>query len=232
LIFEAEELDQRRKLFKILLEHALVVSVNLSDEKDEDKRLMHAIASCRAFLPKMAQELGVTLEPAVVEDLAEATNGSLALARSELEKLALYVGERRRITAEDVEHLVASARQYSVWQFAGILAQRNRAQALAFLRSVLQEGEQPEMVVGALAWMYRRLLEVQELPHGLNAGMVAGKLRMRYDTAELALREAPRIPRERLVAGLHALAEADSRLKSGNPDDAALMEFLATQLTA
>jgi len=232
LIFEAAELDGRRKLAKLLLEKALVVSTNLSDAADEDQRRAEAASSCRQLLPQLAKDLGCELEPAAADDLADATNGSLALARVELEKLALYAGARKRITAGDVERLVVSARQYSVWQFANILAQRDRRKALAFLASLLQEGEQPVAIIGAMAWMYRALLGAQELPRGTSSGQAAGRLRMRFETAELAMREAPRIPREKLVSGLRALAEADNRLKSGNADDDALMEFLAAELTA
>ena len=50
-------------------------------------------------------------------------------------------------------------------------------------------------------------------------------------SAEAAIRNAHRIPKSELVAGLLALAEADSQLKSANPDPRALMEFLIARLT-
>ena len=41
--------------------------------------------------------------------------------------LATYVGDRRRITRADVEKLVVSAKKYSVWQFAEMLASKSRS---------------------------------------------------------------------------------------------------------
>jgi DNA polymerase III delta subunit len=38
--------------------------------------------------------------------------------------------------------------------------------------------------------------------------------------------------KKKLLAGLVALAEADSQLKSSNPNPRALMEFLIVQLTS
>jgi DNA polymerase III delta subunit len=48
--------------------------------------------------------------------------------------------------------------------------------------------------------------------------------------AEAALRNAHRIPKSDLLRGLVALAEADSQLKSSNPDPRAYMEFLLARL--
>jgi DNA polymerase III delta subunit len=55
---------------------------------------------------------------------------------------------------------------------------------------------------------------------------------MRPDAAENAVRQAHRIPKAQLLAGLVALAEADSQLKSSNPDPRAMMEFLIARLTS
>jgi len=45
------------------------------------------------------------------------------------------------------------------------------------------------------------------------------------------VRQAHRIPKKELLAGVIALAEADSQLKSANPDPRAFMEFLIAKLT-
>jgi DNA polymerase III delta subunit len=55
---------------------------------------------------------------------------------------------------------------------------------------------------------------------------------MRPEAAETALRQAHRTPKKDLLAGLAALADADSRLKSSNPDPRATMEFLVARLTS
>lgn len=55
---------------------------------------------------------------------------------------------------------------------------------------------------------------------------------MRPETVELAQRQARALPREHLLRGLQALAEADLRLKSGNRAPRAVLEFLITQLIA
>ncbi len=226
LVFEAAQLDQRMKLFKLLNEKALVVGLS-SGERPQERE-----AAAAAMALRMARELGVEIGRDAASLLAGLLNGELARIRMELEKLASYVGARKSITAADVEALVVSAKKYSVWQLADMLASRQRDRALEFLDSLLREGEQPPALVGALAWMVRKLLEAQELSPHLSGWQAARALGMRPETAELALRQARKIPRAQLLEGLAALYEADNRLKSGVADDRAVLEFLVVRLTA
>jgi DNA polymerase-3 subunit delta len=225
LVFEATALDQRKKLFKTLNEKTLVVSVAL-DKEPEDREAAAAMTALH-----MARELGIELTRDAADELAASCNGDLARIRNELVKLATYAGDGRQITRADVEALVVSAKKYSVWQLADMLASRQRARALEFLDSLLREGEQPAGLVGAMAWMYRKLIEAQELPAHLSGWQVARQLGMRPEAAELALRQSRKIPRPRLLEGLAVLYEADNRLKSGVADQRAVMEFLVARLT-
>ena len=138
----------------------------------------------------------------------------------------------RSITTTDVEALVVAARKNTVWQLADMLASRKRGAALAFLDNLLREGEQPAGIVGALAWTYRKLIEARDLPASTSGFQAARQLGMRPDAAEAAVRQAHRVSKKELLAGLIALAEADSRLKSGSTNPRATMEFLIARLAS
>jgi len=226
LVFEAAALDQRMRLAKTLLEKTLTVSVELSSDPVERARLAVPLSF------EMASELSVRLEDEAAEELCDILNGELAAIRTELKKLACYAGDRRTITRADVELLVVSERKYSVWELADMLAAREPARALAFLDGLLRDGEAPPALLGALAWMYRKLLEAQELPAGAQRWEAANRLKMRTDAAELAVRQSRKFPKSQLTQGLAALYEADSRLKSGGTSQRAVMEFLVSQLAS
>ena len=226
LVFEAAALDQRMRLAKLFAEKTVTVSVELSNDPAERARLSMPLSL------EMARELGATLEPDAAEELCDILNGELASIRTELEKLSAYAGERRKITREDVDLLVISARKYEVWDLADMLSARKPAQALEFLDRLLREGEAAPALLGALAWTYRKLLEAQELPPGTGGWQAAGRLKMRPQAAELAVQQSRKFPKSQLTSGLAALYEADSRLKSGGTNQRAVMEFLVTQLAS
>jgi DNA polymerase-3 subunit delta len=220
LLLEASNLDGRLRFSKLLAEKALVVQLTIGDE------------SAASLAAQMAKDLGTEMDRDAAALLADLVNREPARMRMEIEKLSSYVQERGRITAADVETLVVAARKNTVWQLADMLASSKRNDAMAFLSNLLREGEQPAGLVGALAWMYRKLIEARELPAGTNGFQAARQLSLRPEAAEAAVRNAHRLPKQKLVAGLVALAEADSQLKSANPDPRAMMEFLIARLTA
>jgi DNA polymerase-3 subunit delta len=214
------KLDHRQRLYKVLAESAVIVELTLGNE------------SAAALAEHMAKELGAEIERPAANLLAEIVNSEPARIRVEMQKLAAYVQGRGRITSADVEDLVPKARKNTVWQLADMLATRRRADAFAFLENLLREGEEPIGLVGVLAWMYRKLIEARDLPVGMNGFQAGRALGMRPDAAEAAVRNAHRIRKKDLLAGLLALAEADSQLKSSNPNPRALMEFLIAHLTS
>jgi DNA polymerase III subunit delta len=220
LLIEAAALDGRQKFSKLLNDKALVVKLAIEPQ------------SLVAMASQMARELDAEIDREAAELLVEIVNGEPARVHIELEKLAAYALGRGRITTRDVEELVVSARKNTVWQLADMLANGRRDAALEFLDNLLREGEQPAGIVGALAWMYRKLIEARDLPPNTNGYQAARELGMQPEAAEAAVRSAHRLPKKELLAGLMSLAEADSQLKSANPNPRAFMEFLVARLTA
>lgn len=226
LVIEATELDQRMKWGKLLTEKALVVNCALGENLNE--RQAAAVALARA----MAKEQGVEFERGAAEDLAEFVAADLMRLKTEIEKLATFAAKRKQIRREDVSALVVSEKTTTVWELADMLASRQGKKALEFLDRLLREGEEPLQMLGAITWMYRKLVEASEVRGVTNGWQAARSLGMRPEQAELALQSARKIPKPRLLAGLGALQRADDRLKGGRDDARAVMEFLVTELTA
>lgn len=225
LVVEATGLDDRMKLAKLLMEKTLVVEVGLGE--DAGNRQKAAVNLARAI----GKDQGVTFEPGAAEDLAEFVAADLMRLKTEIDKLATFVAGRKAIRRGDVSALVVSEKTTTVWELADLLAARQSSKALEFLNRLLREGEEPLAMVGAMAWMYRKLIEASELKGVANGWQAARALSMRPEQADLALRSAQKIPKAQLLDGLRALQKADDRLKSGKPDARAVMEFLIAELT-
>jgi DNA polymerase-3 subunit delta len=220
LLIEAEALDRRQRFYKVLAEKTLLVELTIGSE------------SAVSLAVQMAKESGVEIDRAAATLLADILNGEPARIRIEIDKLAAYAQDRGRIATSDVEALVVAARKNTVWQLADMLAMRERAAAMSFLDNLLREGEEPVRLVGALAWRYRKLVEARGLPRTTSGWQAAKQLGMNPNDAEAAIRNAHRVSKAELLAGLVALADADSQLKSSNPNPRAFMEFLIARLTS
>jgi len=225
-VAEATGLDQRMKLGKLLAEKTLVVECGLGESLNE--RQAAAVALARAI----AKEQGVEFEKGAAEDLAEFVAADLLRLKTEIDKLTTYAAERKLIRREDVSALVVSEKTTTVWELADMLASRQSKKALEFLDRLLRDGEEPLPMLGAMTWMYRKLIEASEVKGVTNGWQAARALGMRPEQAELALQNARKISKARLLDGLRALQQADDRLKRGGEDSRAVMEFLVTALTS
>jgi DNA polymerase-3 subunit delta len=226
LVLEATGLDQRMKLGKLLAEKALVVDCGLGGRPDE--RLAAAVLMARAI----GKEQGVEFEQGAAEDLSEFVAADLMRLKTEIDKLATHAAERKLIRREDVSALVVSEKTTTVWELADLLASSQGKKALEFLDRLLRAGEEPLQMLGAITWMYRKLIEASEVKGVANGWQAARALGMRAEQAELALQSARKISKPRLLGALGALRRADDRLKGGTEDARTVMEFLVTELTS
>jgi DNA polymerase-3 subunit delta len=225
LVLEATGLDQRMRLGKMLTEKALVVECGLGENAGE--RQTAAVALARA----LGKEQGVEFEKGAAEDLAEFVAADLMRLKTEIDKLATYTAERRVIGRADVSALVISEKTTTVWELSDMLAARQSNKAMEFLDRLLRDGEEPLQMLGAITWMYRKLIEASEVKGVANGYQAARVLGMRPEQAELALQNARKISKPRLLAGLNALRSADDRLKGSGAEPRTVMEFLVAQLT-
>jgi DNA polymerase-3 subunit delta len=226
LVIEAARLDERMKLAKILAQKTLVVEAGLGENPEQ--RQAAAVLMAENF----AKALGLQFEKGAAEDLAERVAADLMRLKTETEKLANYLGDRKRITREDVNAMVASEKTTNVWVLADLLASRQGQKALEFLDRLLRDGEAPLEMLGALTWMYRKLIEASEIRGGaMNGWQAARTLGMRPEQADMALRAARKTSKTQLLSGLRALEKADDRLKSSK-DARMVLEFLVMELTS
>jgi DNA polymerase III subunit delta len=225
LVVEAAGLDQRMKLGKLLAEKTLVVECGLGE--NAEARQAAAVALARA----LGKEQGVEFEKGAAQDLAESVAADLMRLKTEIDKLATYAAEKKVIARADVSALVISEKTTTVWELSDMLAARQSRKAMEFLDRLLRDGEEPLQMLGAITWMYRKLIEASDLKGVANGWQAARALGMRPEQAELALQNARKISKPRLLAGLQALRNADDRLKGSGAEPRTVMEFLVAQLT-
>lgn len=85
------------------------------------------------------------------------------LLNQELEKLATYVGKRESITAKDVDLLVGRNQSSTVWVMLDALAEGRKADAFGTLQQLLEQGDDPNAILGGLSWQLRKLAQTHRL---------------------------------------------------------------------
>jgi DNA polymerase III subunit delta len=91
------------------------------------------------------------LEPAAANLLVELVGLEIGILASEVEKLAVYAGETKRIERADVARMVGAGRVETVWKALDAATTGHARTALELLDNLLAAGEMPVMLLAAMS---------------------------------------------------------------------------------
>ncbi|MGH9669359.1 MAG: DNA polymerase III subunit delta [Terriglobales bacterium] len=191
------------------------------------------------WIIEFAASRGVKVEPEAARELVDSLGADLMLISSELEKLMLYVGEKKRITLGDVEALVLSAKQCSLYELTDAISAKDRTRALAVLDALLAAGDADQAAIGhlyMLAKTFRQMLIISERKvrdqRQLWQALWQG-FRVPPFAADDLIRQARRYSsRRELTRALRLIARADLALRSNPPSKRLVLEQLVMELAA
>ena len=187
-------------------------------------------------------EYGATREFKIDSDaareLVDALGGDMMMVSNELEKLMLYVGEKKRITLGDVETMVLAAKQRSLYELTDAISAKDRVRALEVLDAILSTGEGDEAAIGhlyMLAKTFRQMLVILERnvrdQRMLWAALWQG-FRVPPFAADDIIRQARRYKSKReLTRAIRLVAKTDLALRSNPPSKRMVLEKLVLDLT-
>ncbi len=159
LLLTAAQVDRRTRLYKRFEEAGATLYLGL--ERDQKGKLSRE--DLLEFIHQHLRQAKKNLEPRAREMLLERAGDDLRGLNQELDKLALFAGERATIRAEDVEAIVTDRGEGWVFDLTRAIAERDAAAALAQLARLLDQGDHPLRLLGTIASEARRLLAARQL---------------------------------------------------------------------
>ena len=181
----------------------------------------------------------VKIEADGARELVDALGGDMMMISNELEKLILYVGEKKRITLGDVETMVLAAKQRSLYELTDAISSKDRVRALEILDAILASGEGEEAAIGhiyMLAKTFRQMLVILERnvrdQRMLWAALWQG-FRVPPFAADDIIKQARRYKSRRdLTRAIRLVAKADLALRSNPVSKRMVLERLVMDLTS
>jgi DNA polymerase-3 subunit delta len=165
LILTAHTIDKRRSVFQTIRRVGVSIDCTVPrGERRADKKNQQELL--REMAAKRLTEDSKAIEPGAFEALCEKTGFELRNFLNNLEKLITYVGHRSRITAEDVESLLQRTKKDPVFVFTNAVTEKQTADALFFMHSLLADGLRPEQILVAVLNQMRKLLLIKEFVLG------------------------------------------------------------------
>ena len=182
---------------------------------------------------------GIKMDPDAARELVDALGGDMMMISNELEKLILYVSEKKRITLADVENIVLAAKQRSLYELTDAISAKDRVRALEIRDAILSGGEGDEAAIGhlyMLAKTFRQMLVILERnvrdQRMLWAALWQG-FRVPPFAADDIIKQARRYKSKReLTRAIRLVAKTDLALRSNPPSKRLVLEKLVLDLTS
>jgi DNA polymerase-3 subunit delta len=183
----------------------------------------------RSVITEGLERLGIAADREALELLERSLPEDTGLIHRELEKVALYLGDHRRVAARDLEGLLSGYGVAGVNDLLGAVANRQAAAALRAADGLLEQGMEPVALQGLLAYQVRLLLHVKLLERGLP---MTDEVKKKTRFLPELKRQASRWDADDLADALRDLQQrVDRRLKSVKVSPALLIEaWLARHL--
>jgi DNA polymerase-3 subunit delta len=153
LVLSVKSMPSTTKLAKLIEKSGLTIDCKPPDERDLPRWLIDlAKTQCRAKLDDDAAKL-----------LVELVGPEIGLLASEVEKLAVYVGERKVIKHEDVARMVGAGRAETIWTIVEAATTGKGDEALAELDHLLAKGEHPIKIVAGMTFSLQKVHHAGQL---------------------------------------------------------------------
>ncbi|HEY9164949.1 MAG TPA: DNA polymerase III subunit delta [Candidatus Kryptonia bacterium] len=189
-------------------------------------------AELTEFLVDYARKLDKDIAPGNADFLIDLTGDSLGDLTSELEKLSLYVGDRKQIEFDDISAAVGKSRTFNIFELQRAIGQRNSPRAYEVGIKMLESGEKSVYIGFMLTRYFLNLIQVKHFAaKGLNTNEMSTRIFGRWNPFLNEYVSAARMySMPRLRKAVATLLDADSKLKSGGYSDADALAIILSEI--
>ncbi len=248
-LISATEVDKRRSFYKSLGKRA---ELQVIDRLDSSRTGWEEAAT--EMVRGRAQKRKLQFAEEALDLFVLLTGGDTRQIENELEKIDLYLGEERKVTADDVRTLVPLSRAGVIFELSNALAARDLERALRLVRGLLDQGESAiGILLVAILPTVRNLLLAKDLmerermarpsaPFSFISALnrlpenATTHLPRKKDGSingyalGLAAMQAQKFETKRLIAGLEACLQANLQIVSSQLDHELVLTEVVVKL--
>ncbi len=157
LIILLEGSSGSKKIVKTISQVGAVCNLSVKQEKKGEQT-----ATLKGLLRNRLSVEGKTIHPQAEALLLDRVGPEPSVLEMEIQKLVLYLGERKQIEPQDVLEMTGGFREEPIYELTAVLGERKPIKAVEMLNQLEEQGYLPLQILGAMANFFRRLLTARE----------------------------------------------------------------------
>ena len=239
--------DPAKEIFKAYLEHPLASTCLLLVSADADLRKkpftdlkkLAEVVECKPlydnqvldWIDRRIRELGKTADPESCRLLHAYVGNSLRALQNEIEKLFIFVGEKKTIGAEDVSEVVGASKGYTIFELQNAIGRKDLREALRILHAMLEAGQSPQMIIVMLTRFFQQLWKLSELKSKRTPDVaLAREIGVNPFFLKQVVQFQSNFSSSHLENSFRVLLETDTTLKTTTRDKQGVMDLLVYSL--
>ncbi len=216
VIMVEDEVDGRNSLYKWFQKHGYVAKLDMPDEK----KLI-------AWIRKLCNEEGMTIEDTAVFYMLEHMGTEMFLLKNELEKLFSYCANRSAITIEDIRQVCIDEADDKMFEMLDAIGGKNQKKALKLYHDLLELRRPAMQILSLLTRHYNILLQVESLHKAsADAKTIASTCGIPPFTVKKYVNQSLAYDYVQLKQMLERCIETDQEIKTGMIKDTVGVELL------
>lgn len=157
LLISAIGFDRRKSINKTLEKQGEVVLCEaIKEGKNDDGQIV-------MFIQSRLKRDEKSMTPETLEEFRVLVAAEYRELANELEKLIVYVGERKAIGVEDVHAVCSATHTAVIWELTDAIGTRRLPEAIRILENLLDTGDSPIGILMMLVAQFRLILLVKDL---------------------------------------------------------------------
>lgn len=159
LLVTAPKVDKRCAFYKACKQYGSIQEFSIPDRDYEADR------QAATFLRQAVSEKGLKMSRDVLLAFVERVGTNTRQLLCELDKLDVYLGDRREAGIEDIRTITCSSREAIIWDLTDAVAKRDLAGSLEMVRQLSFQKQSP---IGLIIMMGNRIRELMVYREAIN----------------------------------------------------------------
>lgn len=220
LVFYEEEIDRRLKTVDVVKKNGLIVEFAFQKPAELVRWVIKVLKSYNKEIS--------------VEDasyLIEVCEQGMTEILNEVNKLVMFVGERVKVTAQDIEKVCTKSVKSRIFDLTDAVAEKNLDKALKLFNDMLILREPIPKILFMITRQLRHVLEMKLLSlEGVSVKEACSKIGITPYAGKKVSAQAKRFSIDKLKEGIKEAFELDLAIKTGRISDRVAAELLINKL--
>ncbi|MDR1103900.1 MAG: DNA polymerase III subunit delta [Endomicrobium sp.] len=216
--YKKETIAKRRELVNACTSSKNCVAVDCRKQYESE---------AKDFIKFVLTDKGKNASSEIISRILEENGTDLLNISNEIEKLSLYVGKNKKeITENDLEKVGGYTKEVNIYALSSYIESKNLKRAIFVLEKLLNEGEEPVMVLSAISSSIRKMLNAKSMleEQNMSASEVASSLRIHSFYAGTFFSNLKKHNTKTLKESLKSILQADTSIKTGGNDAVSALE--------